>query len=217
MLIKRRTKTRMRCSALAAVAFLTQATLIDRSNAQTWDVLYPTSNATWTCTGVAQHGAGSAFCKQDSVVVSVFIERGGPGELTEDGSSIIWGQLLSQFDPTDLIIVWDSTPNYTGSLRTDIIYRRDTNLPTGVDGAAWCVSERDTVDCDQHVAVFRDETPSWAIACHESGHAMGLTHGTETSPSASNTDIDLQCMMTPNLGTFWQISQFQIDAINDNY
>lgn len=50
-------------------------------------------------------------------------------------------------------------------------------------------------------------TVNRALACHETGHAVGLTHGNLASPITSNTNSDLGCMVTPlntslpNLGT----------------
>lgn len=60
-----------------------------------------------------------------------------------------------------------------------------------------------TERCDQHYVRFDNSTPAQKVVCHESGHAVGLTHGSDADsgyyPDGSVDDADdsLACLQTP--------------------
>jgi hypothetical protein len=118
---------------------------------------------------------------------------------------------------TDLIIQWASTPTYSGANETDIIYQRNVNVPAGFTGVTWCEDSVTTIRCDQHYVAFLSATPDWDIACHESGHAMGLTHGQHAWPALVNTAAWLECMRTPFPPGSWQVGALNTTNLNGVY
>ena len=71
-----------------------------------------------------------------------------------------------------------------------------------------------TETCDQHYVRIRMVTE--AIACHETGHAVGLTHPTEASPASGAADAAFRCMRNfqPS-GSI--LGPHNVEQINANY
>lgn len=62
----------------------------------------------------------------------------------------------------------------------------------------WCNNAATVLKCDQAYSAFRTNSLiTDGLACHETGHAVGLVHGSDASPRLSNTDPSLGCMMRP--------------------
>jgi hypothetical protein len=116
--------------------------------------------------------------------------------------------LFQSYDTTDLTIVDGSA--HTGSV--DVWYYVNDNLPDGVVGANRCnVAASDSTCNHSHAAYHGDylEELGWngpgtlnadrrrKLACHETGHTVGLTHGINAYPNAiSNSNVStLQCMV----------------------
>jgi hypothetical protein len=55
------------------------------------------------------------------------------------------------------------------------------------------------------------------LACHETGHAVGLTHGIDAAPVESNTASELGCMETPDSGTRSTLGSHNRSEINSVY
>jgi hypothetical protein len=73
-----------------------------------------------------------------------------------------------------------------------------TSVAFGADGRTWCDNAVDATKCDQHYVNFRSNSVVTAgLACHETGHAVGLLHGQDASPAQSNTEYWLFCMQDP--------------------
>lgn len=117
--------------------------------------------------------------------------------------------LFGSYNTTDVGPVSElSSPKTSGSVETDIIYKyRD--LGPGTYGRAECDDNSIGGNrCDQFYVYFNyvfsnaNDQQSWyttftrALACHETGHAVGLTHGAEAYPSISNQNSSLHCMRT---------------------
>lgn len=136
---------------------------------------------------------GDPFCQTDNDFLTVFRQA----SLGSTGRTNIASALNGEYAPTDLTVSFVSTPSYSGSAETDIIYQQRDNLPGTADGFAWCNDAVTSTKCDQHYNAFESANPSRALACHETGHAVGLTHGQQASPQLSNGDNSLACMTTP--------------------
>jgi hypothetical protein len=130
--------------------------------------------------------------------------------------------LEREFQPTDLTVSEAATPVFTGGDETDIFYYW-TTLPPGYLGITWCDDAVDASRCDQHYVALAMGIPQMPLdptdytLCHESGHAVGLTHGAQAYKSASNVDPELACLRTgllvyPTLGVLGPLNEIQIDA-----
>jgi len=161
------------------------------------DSMMPTANYHPSC---IDGNPGDPFCQTDNADLTVWRE----GSLTSTGKANIASVLNNEFAPTDLVVIFASTPSYSGSAETDIIYQQGSVPGTDI-GLTWCNDAVTSTKCDQHYNRFDSASPGTAIACHETGHAVGLTHGQQASPQLSNEDTSLQCMRksapTSNLGT----------------
>jgi hypothetical protein len=168
------------------------------------DNMMPTPNYLVVC---GNGSLGGPFCQTDNASLNVFREA----SITATGKANIAAALNEEYAPTDLGITFASTPSYSGSAETDIIYQQGDVSGTAV-GIAWCNDAVSALKCDQHYNRFDSSTPSKALACHETGHAVGLTHGQNASPALAQGDDSLGCMTTPvetsDLGTHntWMIN-----------
>jgi hypothetical protein len=86
-------------------------------------------------------------------------------------------------------VYWTSSPSYSGSAETDVIYQVSTSGFSGnVIGQTWCNDAVSSTRCDQEYVRFRAAGyVDRELACHETGHAVGLTHGPDATPAESNT------------------------------
>lgn len=96
-------------------------------------------------------------------------------------------------EPLDLSFAWQSPIVYTGVVETDIVYRRQ-DIPGSAVGTALCDNPINSVTCDQTYVTFENSSPSGGLICHETGHALGLTHGEQASPHTYLNDGNLGCM-----------------------
>ncbi len=81
-----------------------------------------------------------------------------------------------EYRPTDLAFHYDSSPVFSGSGETDIIYQEGSNgVPSSVDGITWCnATGGDVVDCDQqYIRIRGNGNYVYHLTCHETGHAVG--------------------------------------------
>lgn len=191
-------------SLLLALACIFTAT--PEAFASPYDNMYTTANYFPTCDS-------STFCMTDNATLTWFTESSLSTQTRLNVDYI----LENSFEPTDLSVSIEDPPVYSGSAETDIIYRK-TSLPPGVLGQTWCENAVTSVKCDQHYIDLADYVASYKVICHESGHAVGLTHGLQASPSISNGDDRLGCMQTPiSEITDWVLGTNNIDQINATY
>lgn len=160
-----------------------------------YDSIYPTTNYNHKCfDGEYTNGQ---YCKTDGVNVSAFFEGTFPAEATTRGKDILQKQYDNQ---TKLNVTFPSTAVYTGSDETDIIYQKGPVI-AGLRAQTWCDDASADQVCDSHTVRF-DQNTSQILSstlCHETGHAVGLTHGTEASPKIDSNDERLGCMVTPSV------------------
>lgn len=156
------------------------------------DNLYPTNNATWVCQGSSN--ASTLFCMTDNSTLTF----GVGSSLTSTQKNVVRNMIMVQYDPTNLTVSEQTAISYTGTAETDIVYQVGT-LPSGTNGITWCDDAVTSVRCDQHYVVMVSSrvTTTASTPCHETGHAVGLTHGAQAFPSVANDDSDLECLMTP--------------------
>src|SRR5262249_1432237 len=151
-----------------------------------WDNMYPTANYDPVCfDGTITNGT---FCQTDNATLTWYSESG----LVSNGN-YSW-YMTHDVDPTDLNSVHDTTPSYTGSAETDIIFQHRTDIPNSDLGIAWCNDAVSSWTCDQGYAAFAETNVGAAEICHEAGHDLGLTHGEDAAPAVSNQDSRLGCM-----------------------
>lgn len=155
-----------------------------------YDNMYPTSNYQPRCRDRDRNN----FCQTDNSTLTAFVESSVPPA----GKNIIVFELATDFGGTDLSLKFPLSPSYTGSSETDIIYQVGSGVPSGSDAFTWCDDANSDTRCDQHYVRFRSSSVVvTGLVCHESGHAVGLTHGQAASPRLSQTDNRLGCMVTP--------------------
>lgn len=182
----------MRSSRTAAVFALVLGLLIGGAPvvlAHHIDSMFPTPFTSASCSG---GGMGTTFCQTDNATLTVWRES----SLTFAGRTNISLTLNDGFFASDLTPTYVTTPSYTGGSETDIIYQQSSAVGSCC-GVTWCNDVSSSTKCDQHYVAFGSNTPSVSLACHETGHAVGLTHGQNSNPQISNTSSVLQCMTTP--------------------
>lgn len=163
-----------------------------------YDNMYKTANASWDCTD-----RSDLYCRTDNGYLTFGIEPG----MTTAGDNDVRNSIHGEYGPTDLEVHEHvgSAIDYSGANETDIVYDwRDPALPAGTLGITWCDDATNGSECDQHYVSFDhmgggSANPWMAAVCHETGHAVGLTHGHEASPRISQTDSSLGCMRTESL------------------
>ncbi len=159
------------------------------------------------------------YCRTDNDYFTVFL---GHTTLSSADRHNISLSLDNSFDNTTLEVHYHTTGVFSGGSETDLIYRQ---VGTGVSpdsyGITFCDDAVSSTKCDQHYINFSDTlvtTVNRALACHETGHAVGLTHGAEADPPVSNTEPTLECMSG---GTPWTISNVlgtqNFNMINSTY
>lgn len=138
--------------------------------------------------------SSTSVCQTDNSTLTFFRQS----SLNSTAQQNVWNVLFNKYNPTDLTVVHENPPAYTGGAETDIIYQVNGDIYPNI-GKTICDDPIDTIKCDQHFVLFVDN--SWAtndaIACHETGHAIGLTHGQSAYPAKLNDDQSLECMAIP--------------------
>ncbi|MFB7419401.1 hypothetical protein ACFC1L_32890 [Streptomyces sp. NPDC056210] len=202
----RRTFTTLAMAGALFASFTLSAQAAD------FDNMFKTDRTDWSCAD------DSYFCRTDNGYLTFAIEPG----MTDAGDSDVREVLRDEYGPTDLERheQTGSEVEYNGSTETDIIYDwEDPNLPAGVTGSTWCNDAASAYECDQHYISFDNmgggsANPWKAVVCHETGHAVGLTHGYESSPFHFQDDPALGCMRTHAMTTDEQLSWTNLGSHN---
>lgn len=176
----------------------------------TIDNLTPTSNYTFFCDKGGE--SSGTVCRTDNSGWTFYRQ----GSLESSDKAVVWNILFDEFEPTDLNVTHDPTPSYSGGSETDLIYK-ESSVPGSNEGITWCNDPSGTYKCDQHYVDIQPGHYSEGLTCHESGHAVGLLHGDDASPSRSRTATILGCMRRPvPSGSGW-LGKNQRDNINGFY
>ena len=167
--------------------------------------IFPTSNYQAPCQKFG-------VCRQDNASMSYFYGRG----LSTDGRSTITSAINNWYSPTNLNPYYDSNPTYDGSAETDVIYAVAPEVvPSGKGGVSRCDDPSGTVECDQTYVSFA-YNPYAALACHETGHSVGLLHGTDAAPLQDAEATEFRCMrVSAPSGSY--LGDHNIHQINISY
>ncbi|WP_253916918.1 hypothetical protein [Streptomyces sp. MNP-20] len=200
-------RTSMIAAGIGTLAVSAVATAAFAASQAYTDNMYPTDNADWTC---RDSDYGYEFCKTDNANLTVYRQ----GSLSASGKAKIKEMLGEQYSPTQLKVYIRNSGVYTGGSETDVIYQNE-RIPGGWRGGTWCDDAIGNYKCDQQYVRFRYATPSYADTCHETGHAVGLTHGQDAAPKKDNKDRRLGCLVSP--GTIKSLGSHNKEMINSTY
>ncbi|MFC8824875.1 hypothetical protein ACFT9I_05885 [Streptomyces sp. NPDC057137] len=161
---------------------------------------------------------GVLNCQTDNAALSYYMDSGGTNELEEVDRAVVRLVMADEYSPTDLSVAYDSTPAFSGSAETDIVYEESgIGVGSGSVGATFCNDAADSLRCDQqYIRILGGGEYDYGTTCHETGHAVGLTHGRNAHPQLSQTDSRLGCLKTPS-GTGDRLGANNRDNINLTY
>jgi hypothetical protein len=184
-------KRARRTIAAGSIAIFLAFSAVGAATAAVTDNIFRTANTSWYCHDASLSAA--YYCLTDNAEVSVHFQS----SVDNGAKASVRAALTGSYDATHLNTAEVSTPVTSGSGETDIIYQQDsTGLPSTTLGRTWCNNATDIERCDQHYIRFRaGNGVDRMTACHETGHAVGLTHGSEASPALAQTDARLACMV----------------------
>jgi hypothetical protein len=172
-----------------------------------FDNMTPTANYGNECIKGGETGSGTVC--QDNSGWTFYRQS----SLETADKNVVWDVLFDQFAPTHLTVTHDTTPNYSGGAETDLIFK-ESAVPGSNEGITWCNDPLGLYTCDQHYVDLEPGHYTRGLTCHESGHAVGLLHGHNSSPPVSQTDSRLGCMRTPIAGSAGTLGSNQVEHIN---
>lgn len=207
----------LKTTSLAAVAFTIVAVTAGAAWAAVTDNMYPTANANLPCRSESGPD-GNLSCQTDNATLTYYMDSGGTNELEAEDRNVVISVMNNIYAPTDFVVSLDSTPSFSGSAETDIVYEESgIGVPSGADGVTFCNNAADGLRCDQqYIRILGGGNYVRGLTCHETGHAVGLTHGQQASPQLSNHDERLGCMETP-VDEAEGLQDNNIDHINATY
>jgi hypothetical protein len=140
-----------------------------------------------------------SVCTTDNSSVTWYAYSSGSMALNAAARANISSIISGQFHPTDLNFSVQSPPVLSGSGETDIVFER-VALVAPYLGRARCNDPNEgTHTCDQMYVQFTSD--AWGanpyVACHETGHGIGLLHGEDADPPVANNNSYLSCMRDP--------------------
>jgi hypothetical protein len=177
-----------------------------RADAVYTDNIMPTSRFSGCYEGTAVQSNTGGPCQTDNATLGYWMEK--PIDTTTGSDSTAEAQINAtmsrSYNGTDLNTAYDSTPVFSGTGETDIVFRNKPSdfRDSGTVGYYWCddvAGLSSSNKCDQGYINLRYITNTAAqmraLACHETGHAVGLLHPNDSSPAKSTTDTKFECMM----------------------
>ena len=190
--------TRRRLAPAAMAAVLAVVVLAGAALAHAGDNIYPTANLFGGNSNCKDNG--QEFCKTDNTSLRYNLNTlgGTVRDNTED-------TLQDSYDFTDLNASVQNPIVWSGCCETDIVYF-NVDPPGTLLGITFCEDDGSGSKCDQHyvyidqpvVSTFNN-TKEQSVACHETGHAVGLAHGDNADPLLNFDDPLLDCMRNGNV------------------
>lgn len=196
--------------AANATVFLTACA----ATANASDNMYVTANTNWACVNTTIHGP---YCQTDNRTVTIWRQSTVPSAKKQTIKAV----LQNEYAPTDLIIKYPSHGTYTGPSETDIVYQvKSAGFYDDYIGFTWCndAVNSSAIKCDQEYVRFRPYAQfDKQLVCHETGHAVGLTHGEDAAPAESNDAAELACMQRNDSGARPHLGSHNAHEINATY
>lgn len=150
-------------------------------------------------------------CQSDNSTLTYFRQS----SLDATSQQNVANVLNEKYNPTDLTVVHENPPVYTGGSETDLIYQVNNQLLP--NARTVCDDPISDTKCDQFFLIFSNNATSAsnnAIVCHETGHGVGLTHGDRASPVKPNNDQSLECLAFP---APYVLADHSVPQINATY
>ncbi len=187
------------------------------------DNIVPTNAWNLDCENQTQ-ATSRRVCQTDNASMGWWMERPIDTTSSNHDTPIEYGINLAMnnsFDGTDLNTFYDSTPVTSGSGETDLMYRsNDEDFgTTSLIGIYWCDDAVNGTSwkCDQGYVNFRSTVYGRELACHETGHSVGLLHGNYAYPTLSKTDSRLHCMVSAVNPNEYLLGTMNVTNINNVY
>ena len=137
-------------------------------------------------------GSNRVYCQTDNRDLTFHVEQSAKNQNTNAEASIRLA-MFGSYDET-VLTVSEQAPVRTGTSETDIMFQGNIEI-AGFAGVAWCDDANAERRCDQHYVQFaKGNIIGRSLACHEAGHAVGLTHGEDAYPKKDNNFAALECM-----------------------
>jgi hypothetical protein len=136
-------------------------------------------------------------CQTDNTTLTYYMDSNGDYLLEQVDRNVVTSVLSSMYNPTDLNVSYDSSPSFSGGAETDIVYQ-EGSVPGSDNGYTWCDDPTSGYECDQqYVRIEGGGHYTQGLTCHETGHAVGLTHGSYANPRKNDDDPIMKCMEKP--------------------
>lgn len=211
--------------AVAMMAVTTAMSAVPARAITYIDSIVPTDNLYWWCSSTTQASAVTV-CQTDNSTTSwwaeVEIDKTSSTSDTPTEVAIRATISGSYEGTTGLDMGYDPTPVFAGSGETDIIYRSKPAHfeDTKYIGYTWCdnADPYANYECDQQYINFRNvNTVDRALACHETGHAVGLVHGVDSGPAVNDLDERVGCLARPHYPSRQFLGANLVRSIDGHY